>query len=502
MRCADAHTMIGAVLAGDATDAQTARLEEHLASCGECARQWGALGRFAASVRRATPPALGGHRDVVADAMARIAYTPPRSSRRVRWLARAAAAAIMIAAALWLTTRPPGKRALLAQVEAALAIEPSYRVWSRYDSSGKLASRSEVWQLADGGRYQRNLVGAPGLAMRTCPGAHVWWRRDADGKYEVGWHGGNDVDASWRDFIQRAEESAEQAGISPQVGGETRFLLGVALANSDELAEATETWGELDGRRTRVIHLRTRSTIPVERIRQWHDVDVTLYLDPATDRALRITTSLAGPRETEPYTTDEYPIRYDIEPPASLSMTIPEGTVAAMYGGTYSGDMVDPVWEHMSEEDRAGIAQTVQAALGAWSRGDWDEFQRHWDFAGILDYGVKGKFTPEEFREQWQSQVEQQRGRWEDTDVRVDYAVATAQPPRMALEYWSIEREGLPAGEGWVKYRDEPTTEPGLAVFASLSGTEAGGEVHTPGTVVFLKRIGGEYKLILWQPPF
>jgi len=295
---------------------------------------------------------------------------------------------------------------------------------------------------------------------------------------------------------------ADRAGIPSEAGEGVRLLVGFALEQNDELVKVTSEWGELDGQRTRIIRVKTVNRAPVDQTREKHDLDITTYLSPDRGRLLRSTMSYSDSGTTKRVTVDVYPIRYGVEPPASISTIIPEGIRVAMDGATYHGHMVDPVWEHMSEEERGEITQVVQATLGAWSRGDWSEFQQHYEFAGVMQYGVKGKFTPEEFREHWRFQVEQQRGRWKSAEVGVEYAVETGQPPRMALRYWSVEREGLPPGEGWIKYRDEPTAEPGLAVFARLSGTDAEGKAHEAGTVVFLKRIGGQYKVILWQPPF
>ena len=144
----------------------------------------------------------------------------------------------------------------------------------------------------------------------------------------------------------------------------------------------------------------------------------------------------------------------------------------------------------------------VRETIGGWSRGDFAAFAEHYDFAGILDYGVKGKFTAQSRAEHWRGDVERRRGRYQTCEVRVDYAVATARPPGRVVSRWSIYRTGLPADEGWITYRDEPTDEPGITVFGRMTVTQTDGETRDAATLVFLKQIDGEYRVIGWEPPF
>jgi len=493
--------LMAMALAGDANAALRAELDQHLSACATCAQRWDELTHAALAIERARPTAVATSADLAA---AGLEHIRPRSvvrEVRVRWAARAAAVALMIAAALWMTTRPPSKQALLARVEAALAVEPSYSVARIYGADDEQIYWAEQWRFANGDSYIQAHTDEGRSVFVHRPASRTTWRPREDGGYRVHWVGG-DSEIQSQKWFQEAEERADEAGVPLRAGGHVRFLIGDALANGDELVEASERSGELDGQTTRVIYLGTQSTIPVERTRQGHDIEATIHLDRASGRLLRSTISFSGPGETDRTTVDAYPIRHDVEPPGSICTTIPEGTMVEMYGGIYTGEMVDPVWEHMSEAERARLTEVVRETIGGWARGDFAAFARHFDFAGITEYGVKGKFTPEQMAEHWRGDVQANARRFREWEMRVDYAVATADPPRQMLNFWSVYREGLPAGEGWITYRDGPTDEPGIVVFGRLTATTSGGETRYAGTLVVLKEINGDYRVIGWLPPF
>jgi hypothetical protein len=469
-------------LAGDTDERQHSDLDRHIAGCVDCARQWRDLSQNAATVEQARPAATETSADPVAAALERIRPRPRGRKVRIGWTARAAAVALMVAAALWMTTRPPDKLALLVRVEAAL--------------------RQESWRLPNGDVYTETSH----WAGVTRAGGQIYWGRDHEtGEYGVVWQG-HGRGAQWSELRQREEDTAaDQAGVPPAARSLVGYFIREALANGDELVEASEAWGELEGNRTRVISLSTRSkplTAHWHHHRHAHDVEAAIHLEPASDRVVRITMSASLPYQTKRQTFDIYPIRYDVEPPPSISMTIPEGTMVAMHGGTYEGDMVDPVWEHMSEAERERLTEVVRDTIGGWAQGDFAAFAEHYDFAGVTEYGVKGKFTPEEMAEYWRRDVERRRGRYQTCEVRVDYAVATAKPPGHVVSRWSIERTGLPAGEGWITYRDEPTDEPGIAVFGRMTVTQTDGKTRDAATLLFLKQVEGDYRVIGWVPPF
>ena len=152
MKCTQARRLMAMALAGDTDERQHSDLDRHLAGCADCARQWQDLSQNAATVEQARPAATETNADLVAAAMERIRPRPRERGVRIGWTARAAAVALIIAAALWMTTRPPDKFALLARVEAALAVEPTHVVSHTY-RDGELGSRQESWRLPNGDGY-------------------------------------------------------------------------------------------------------------------------------------------------------------------------------------------------------------------------------------------------------------------------------------------------------------------------------------------------------------
>ena len=169
---------------------------------------------------------------------------------------------------------------------------------------------------------------------------------------------------------------------------------------------------------------------------------------------------------------------------------------------TFEGKEIDPLWEYMDGAERQTIIDTVQAVAEAWRTGNFEELEKHYDFAAGLEYGGKGKWTAEGRRERWRRDVERQPERWAEQELTVDYGFGTCEPPAMALSNWGIYRENPQSGDGWILYRQEPSTEPGIIVLARVKVTDHEGETRELGTQLFLKEIAGEYKVILWRPPF
>ncbi|GAI80943.1 unnamed protein product, partial [marine sediment metagenome] len=105
-------------------------------------------------------------------------------------------------------------------------------------------------------------------------------------------------------------------------------------------------------------------------------------------------------------------------------------------------------------------------------------------------------------REYWKGMVARQKGRWADYQLTVDYGFGSAVPPPLGLGFFSIYRQNPQSGAGWHLYRQEPTQEPGIVVLARVSVTDKNGETQRLRTHLFLKKLQGEYKVILWRPPF
>jgi hypothetical protein len=222
------------------------------------------------------------------------------------------------------------------------------------------------------------------------------------------------------------------------------------------------------------------------------------FLTPDGSRLVREVVTQHSEDGTVDRTIEKWPIEYDTEPPASLfELNIPKGAKV-----TFRGHSIDPIWETMPEPQQRRIREAALSLANAYNAGDFEEFARHYDFAAGLEYGVKGKFTAKVIREHWARMVKRQTGRWADHEFTVDYAFGTARPPYLAHTFWSIYRKNPQSDGNWILYREKPSEEPGIVVLARVEVTEHGGKARTLGTQLFLKEIGGQYKVILWNPPF
>jgi len=119
MNCGEAKRLMQTALARDASPAELARLDAHLAECAACASQWEALSAAAAALASAQPEPLPQERDLSSAVMARIAREQRRSrlaelldSRPMQAVGAVAATAIC-ALILWLATPSAQALALL-----------------------------------------------------------------------------------------------------------------------------------------------------------------------------------------------------------------------------------------------------------------------------------------------------------------------------------------------------------------------------------------------------
>ncbi len=121
MNCSEAKRLMQMALAGDASAAELARLDAHLAECAACARQWEALSGAAAALTSAQPEPLPQGRDLSGAVMAQIAREANGPTAQRSWLAEllgsrplqaagAVAATVVCAVILWLAA--PGAQAL------------------------------------------------------------------------------------------------------------------------------------------------------------------------------------------------------------------------------------------------------------------------------------------------------------------------------------------------------------------------------------------------------
>jgi hypothetical protein len=254
----------------------------------------------------------------------------------------------------------------------------------------------------------------------------------------------------------------------------------------------TERTATLEGKRAKVV--KTVGTLPGPNDHM-PPVAIDSYLSPDGSRLLRQTTSLLGPSSGS--TIDTYPIEYDTVSPASLfELKLPAGARVV-----FENRQIDPVWETMPETEKQQVTAAVEGLADGWRTGDFDGFSKYYDFAAGLQYGVKGKWTAEQLRELWRGLVQEQPSRWRGDALTVDYVVGTAEPPAMALQFWSIYTK-MGSQQPRHVYRDKPSTEPGLLVLAREQVTDQRGNKQELRTRLFMKKIGGQYKVILWRPPF
>ena len=182
---------------------------------------------------------------------------------------------------------------------------------------------------------------------------------------------------------------------------------------------------------------------------------------------------------------------YDTHPPDSLfTLKIPEGAKVI-----FRGDRIEPLWETMSDSEKGEIRDVISGLAKARNAGDFQEFSRFFDPGPAVEYG-KSRWTAAELRKIWSDKVSHHPGRWQDDQIIFDYAFGTAKPPEWALHYWSIYelRTKSPDGGTQVHYRSGP---PGITVLARERVTDKQGKINELGTLFFLRKLGGEYKVIV-----
>ena len=256
------------------------------------------------------------------------------------------------------------------------------------------------------------------------------------------------------------------------------------------------TTGEFKGQKVRILSVHGR--LPEETLY------IEFFLTPDLGRMVRVRQACYDENGERQWTADTWPIEYDMTPPATLQTQIPRDETIIFNAGSISHhwEDIDPVWEYMDDAERQEITDRVLAFADAWQAGDFEEFAKYYDFHAGLEYGVKGKFTAQEIRKHWERMVTRQKGRWADYQLTVDYGFGSAVPPPLALGFFSIYRQNPQSGAGWHLYRQEPTQEPGIVVLARVSVTHNNGKTQQLCTQLFLKKLQGEYKVILWRPPF
>ncbi len=513
MRCGEAKRLMQMALAGDATSTNRHNLDQHIGACPNCAALWREMNSCAEAVHAATPAALAIERDLASGVLERLGASRSNDTSRTRRLpsftVRAAALVIIAALAVWFVTRPQHRNSLLSIVEAAAAVPATHSVQSLTDASGREVLRTEVWRWSNGNSY----VATEDLAE----GVHaIWMFRKA---WNIAWThvvGTNEYKLLWHqavhvDYEQRIRQRMTQLDLHlPDACGS---VSGPVLALLREPAVGTlkinSTTGEFNGQKVTIFSVdarlpEVRDASIASTSRHMQSLRIEYFLTRNLSQLVRAKLVFYDENGEPQWTAETWPIEYDVTPPATLQTQIPRDETIIFNAGSISHhwEDIDPLWEYMDDAERQEITDRVLALADAWQAGDFEQFAKYYDFHAGLEYGVKGKFTAEEIREHWKGMVARQKGRWADYQLTVDYGFRSAAAPPMALGFFSIYRQNPQSGAGWHLYRQEPTQEPGLVVLARVSVTHKNGETQQLRTQLFLKKLQGEYKVILWRPPF
>ncbi len=498
MNCTEAKRIGMVVLAGDASPDQAERLEAHLRTCAACAADWQGLKAVAETLRAAAPPALETERDLVRDAMQQVASRPERHGLRVppayRLVAWAAAALVILVTALVMLPRPSRSSHLLAVVEAAMAERRTHEVCRTFDATGKLLSRTETWYSAAGDCYyevQDFTAGTHETWLHPAGGRVSWQHKAEANEYILHWH--------VREAPARPQASPEAVDeYLPGVRADAvRHVLAFRLSREVPL-EVSDRDGELRGQSARVIEITAKPSAGDESRSAGLGGKFRFYLTPDGSRLVGQVYTQTPPDPSQVARIETWPIEYDAEPPASLfRVRVPQGARA-----TYEGEPIDRLWESMSGTEQAAIRETASGVLRAWTEGDVEGFESYCDFAAGLEYGVKGKFTADEIRERSLELVAEQSTRFADQQWTMSYAYETTRPPGMTMVHWHIYPTNPQSDGSWILLRQRPIEEPGVLVLARGQVTPHEGEVGYLGMYLFLKRIEGSYKLVLWRQPF
>ncbi len=498
MDCTRAKRIGMVVLAGDASPDQAERLEAHLHTCRACAADWQKLKTVAETLQAAAPPALETQRDLVREAMQQVAAGPePQAVRlraRYRLVAWAAVVLVVLAAALVMLPRPSRSSHLLAVVEAAMAVRPTHEVHHTSDATGKLLSRTEIWCSPGGDWYYEVEDFAKGTHETWLhpAGSRVSWQHKVEAnEYILHWNAGDA--GGWRPEVSPEVVDEYLPGVRVEEVRQTLAL----LLSMDVPLEVSDRDGELRGQSARVIEITVKpSPEDKPRSRNWGG-KLRFYLTPDGSRLVGHVSTGSPAHPSEAARIETWPIDYDTEPPASLfEVRIPEGAKA-----TFEGEPVAHLWEAMPDAEQEAIRETAHGVLQAWTEGNVEAFGSYCDFAAGLQYGVKGKFTAEQIRERSLELVAEQKTRFADQQWTMGYAYETTRPPGMVMR-WHIYRENPQSDGSWILFRQRPIEEPGVVVLARGEVTTHEGEAGYLGMCLFLKKIGGTYKLVLWREPF
>jgi len=390
------------------------------------------------------------------------------------------------------------KLRLFSVVEAATKEQPSHVLTRTCDSAGKLLYRTEIWLAPNGDRYAQEEYPIPGMRVNRWSrrGCNIAWQNEV---------GTSEYLLSWSRTYE--DEARQQVAALDLPTVPTRddlwLMLGFVVGQGGhKVVEQSDKMAQFKGQKVRIVEIKTKPSSATlaahpcpQLVRSWL---FRYYLTADSARVVRLLATICDEKGDAWQTHEVWPIDYDAQPPAELfEVDFPKGAAVL-----FEGKEIDPLWEYMDGGERQTIIDTVQAVAEAWRNGDFEEFEKHYDFAAGLEYGVKGKWTAEARRERWKWRVEREPERWAQQELIVDYGFATCEPPALALSNWSIYREKPQEGDGWILYRQEPSTEPGIIVLARVKVTDHEGETRELGTQLFLKKIGGEYKVILWRPPF
>jgi len=499
MDCTEAKRVGMLVLAGDALPDQAERLQAHLRTCAACAADWQKLKTVAEMLQAAAPPALETQRDLVREAMQQVAAGPePQAVRlraRYRLVAWGGAALVVLAAAIVMLPRPSRSSHLLAIVEAAMAVQATHDVHRTFDASGKLQKRMETWYSPSGDCFREveDLAAGTHETWLNPAGSRVSWQYKAEAnEYVLHWHAGGPALPPRYTAPSESDESIPGVS-SPEV------LRQLALLHSaNALLQVSEDKGRLGGQDVRIIEVKVSPSAD-DRQRGWTVSTASrYYLTPDGSRLIgQAGTGIASPGG-EPVRHETWPIEYDTEPPASLfEVRIPEGARA-----TFEGEPIDRLWESMPDAEQEAVRETTLGVLCAWTEGDVEAFDSYCDFVAGLQYGVKGKFTAEQIRDRSLELVAEQKTRFADQQWTMDYAYETTRPPERMMVHWHIHRTNPQSDGNWILLRQRPIEEPGIVVLARGQVTTHEGEVGYLGMYLFLKKIGGTYKLVLWREPF
>jgi hypothetical protein len=479
-------------LAAELPSDARAALQTHLSACPACAgvcRGNAATGR---ALGLAAPEPLRLRRELASEALRRAPVAPHARSRLV---ASGAGALLIAAVCAWALLGPLAAERLLAMVQAATLNRPTHDVTRVYDGQGRLLQRIESWHSAAGDSYSEvRDAGGGRQTILSRPSGNILWLRKETGDWEVVWG------AADGPRMQRASRAAA-AGIdlSKDACEQLRRWIGTLAAAGAGPTVSREA-GAAEGWEGRIVQIEAKVAPPAGEggaVEAPGALRIRCYLSPDGARLQRVLVRALVAGELR-LLADVWPIEYDTRPaPALFAPELPPDA-----GVLFRGDRVDPVWERMDSAQRRVVRELVRRLGEAWAAGDFQAFSDEYDFSAGLRYGVKGKLTAEQIRDGWRGMLKRQQGRWRTDELIFDYAVGTTKPPSPAMDFWSIHATRGASTKGYHVYGDAPSSEPGLLVLGRERVSDQEGRVRELGTMLFIKRLDGRYRAILWRPPF